>query len=155
MILSALPYLSMKMNVRCSSISRSCQICCTCCICNDSPHVSWIKGTTGLLPVNNIENCIGYNLTYFNSSSETPNSDICKLKHVLCFICELLIFAARKTWKIKETINTTKYGYLTCLVQSMCIISQTMCTSDHIIFLFPASKCQKDACLFIRQLKLV
>lgn len=151
MILSALPYLSMKMNVRCISISRSCQICCTCCICNDSPHVSWIKGTTGLLPVNNIENCIGYNLTYIKSN---PKQWYLWIKACM-FICELLIFAARKTWKIKETINTTKYGYLTCLVQSMCIISQTMCTSDHIIFLFPASKCQKDACLFIRQLKLV
>lgn len=32
----------------------------------------------------------------------------------------------------------------------MCIISQTMCTSDHIIFLFPASKCQ-NGCLFLCQ----
>lgn len=33
---------------------------------------------------------------------------------------------------------------------NMCIISQTMCTSDHIIFLFPASKCQ-NGCLFLCQ----
>lgn len=41
----------------CISISGSCQICCI--LYAMTVHT----GTTGLLPVNNIENCIGYNST--------------------------------------------------------------------------------------------